>query len=175
MTERFDFSHENENFEKTERSNQRNLVPTDKPDFELEQAAGQKETDASRGVWVDTGIHNIPINKIDLSDSYVNGPEDFQHVPYSEMVRGVRILENEVRPAVEQGADNEHFRELDQQRGVDYAHGTQRVYETFYGGEPIKLNKIGDRYVIDGGYHRLYVAKELRLDSIPARVLERRL
>jgi hypothetical protein len=75
---------------------------------------------------------------------------------------------------VEKGAGVDDFQNLDLQRGVNYAHGSQRVYEAFYGQEPIRLNKIGDRYEVVNGYHRLYVAKEMNLSTVPARVIEKK-
>jgi hypothetical protein len=38
--------------------------------------------------------------------------------------------------------------------------------------ERIRLTKIGDKCTVENGYHRLTVAKELGLHSIPASVVE---
>lgn len=153
----------------------RTFRPTDSSSEGHEQAleSGKPESPQT-GDWVDSGIQNVSLDAIDVQDSYVETPDDFKKVSHEEMTRGMEVLESEVRPAVEQGFDADHFREVDQARGVDYAHGTQRVYEAFYGDEPIRLNRIGDRYEVVNGYHRLYVAREMGLDTVPARVIEKR-
>lgn len=126
-----------------------------------------------QGDWVEKGIQYVPVDKIDVSASYVKNETDFKKVSHQDMAKGMQTLQNEVRPAVDQGADGDYFYRLDQQRGLDYAHGSQRVYEAFYGQEPIRLEKIGDRYSVTNGYHRLFVAKELGIETIPASVVEK--
>jgi len=155
------------------------LQPNDKhlerlEPLETEQGTVPKETE-SHSEWVDRGIQNVPLDKIDFSDNYVKGPADFQHgSSFSEMAQGMKTLENDVRPAVERGGGVDYFRQLDQQRGLDYSHGSLRAYDTFYGKNAISLAKIGDRYqVANGGYHRLYVARELHMQSVPAHVIEK--
>lgn len=142
--------------------------------IEKEQGIAPKEAE-SHSEWVDRGIQDVPLETIDFSDNYVKGPGDFQHgSSYNEMARGMKALEEDVRPAVERGEGADYFRELDQQRGLDYAHGSLRAYDTFYGRNAISLTKIGDHYqVANGGYHRLYVARELQMQSIPAHVIEK--
>jgi hypothetical protein len=146
-----------------------------KPGIETEQALDPKEGKTDEGKWVDTGIQDVPVDKIDDSDTYVNSTDDFHKVSHEEMVRGFNTLQSDVRPAVEKGADVEHFRKLDQQRGLEYENGTQRVYEAFYGKDAVRLDKVGDRYLATNGFHRIYVAKELGLATIPARVIEKRI
>jgi hypothetical protein len=124
--------------------------------------------------WVEQGIQDVPVDKIDLSESPVKSEMDFHKTSHDEMVRGFDTLKKEIRPALEKGADTDYFRNLDQQRGVDYAHGTQRVYEAFYGKDAIRIEKIGDHYTVINGYHRLFVAKELNVPNVPASVVEKR-
>jgi hypothetical protein len=175
MSERFDYSEEpKENVDTTEWKVQRNFREIERPGMEFEQSIGMKESEADKGQWIDAGIQNVPVDKIDDSDTYVYGPEDFKKVSREEMVHGLETLQSEVRPAVENGADKEYFRSLDQERGLDYPNGTQRIYESFYGQDAIRLDKIGDRYMVVNGYHRIYAAKELELETLPARVVEKR-
>jgi hypothetical protein len=89
------------------------------------------------------------------------------------MVDGVRRFAKTVLPAVRNRANAEDFDELDRQNGVDYEHGIRRIYDAFYGNDPIRLEKIGNTYKVVGGYHRLHVAKELGLTEIPASVVEK--
>ncbi len=128
---------------------------------------------AAPGAWVERGIQNVPLAQIDLSESWVKSVEDFHKVPHEEMVEGMHKLEEVVRPAVENGADGDYFMRLDQERGLDYAHGYQKIYEAFYGrSDPIRLEKSGDTYTVINGYHRLLVAREAGLSNIPARIVE---
>jgi hypothetical protein len=123
------------------------------------------------GVWEKQGIQDVPLEQIDLSDSHVHNADDFEKVSYEEMVEGLRKLEEVVHPAVRGGAHADYFSQLDAEQRLDYAHGYLKVYESFYAGDgPIKLEKIGDRYKVDHGHHRLFVARQLGLKTIPASV-----
>jgi ParB-like chromosome segregation protein Spo0J len=56
---------------------------------------------------------------------------------------------------------------------VDYEHGLERLYDAFYGSDPIRLTKrLDGRYEVTGGYHRLLVARETGLEKIAASVAE---
>jgi len=124
-------------------------------------------------VWIDRGIMDVPLSQIDTSDSSVHGPADFrQSSPHDLMLEGVRRLDAVIRPAVQQGADGDDFSAYDTQHDLDHAHGYRRVYDAFYGDEPIRLNKDGDRYTVEAGYHRLFVAQEAGLITIPAQIIE---
>ena len=125
------------------------------------------------GTNVAPGIQDVSLDQIDLSDTYVHCLADFRdRAPHDELVEAIRKLEATVQPAVGQGADGDYFARLDAQQGLDYAHGYQRVYETFYGSfEPIRLEHVGSAYKVVGGYHRLFVARELGLSTIPAHIV----
>jgi hypothetical protein len=140
--------------------------------LETEQGIGQVEKEAANK-WVDNGIQNVPVEKVNTSDSRVKGPENFEKVSYEEMKRGTEIMTNFIRPNVEQGWTAENFRAYDQAKGLDYRGSTLRIYDAYYGRNPISVCKIGDSYTIaNGGYHRMFVAKEMRVDTVPARVYE---
>jgi len=169
------FEQTNEHSEVFDEALHRDFRQLEEPSAAGEQMAEGPETEVPRqGEWVDTGIHEVPVGAIDVADTYVHGESDFQKVSHEDMVHGFERLENEVRPAVERGVDEEYFRTLDMQRRLDYQDGSQRVYEAFYGDDAVRLNKIGDRYEMVNGYHRLYVAKELGIDTVPARVIEQK-
>jgi hypothetical protein len=117
------------------------------------------------------GVRDVAIDQIDLSDSPIRGPADFHKVPYDDVVEGLGKLEEVVRPAVVDGADAGYFERLDAERGLSYEHGYQRVYDAFYGTDAIRLERVGERYAVINGYHRLFVAQALGLATIPARVV----
>ncbi|MFX1355112.1 MAG: hypothetical protein ACFFGP_14250 [Promethearchaeota archaeon] len=138
----------------------------------IEAIQGKKDT-PSEGEWEDRGIQDVSVDHVDLSDSPVQDAGDFHKVSHEEMVDGFRKLEEEVRPAVAKSADADDFSRLDEDRGLDYEHGYRRVYDAFYGNNSIRLDKVGDSYSVVNGYHRLAVARELGLKTVPARVIEK--
>lgn len=122
------------------------------------------------GEVVDKGIQEIPLSAIDTSDTHVNGPADFsEQVTYADMQQKFQILEKTVKPVVAQGNNDDYASRLYEPNGLRSEEGS--VYDFFYGGEAIRLVKMGDHYKVDHGYHRLYVAKELDIDSVPARII----
>ena len=140
--------------------------------LETEQGVSQLETE-SPNKWVDNGIQNVPVDKVDISDSHVKGPEDFEKVSYEEMKRGTEVMTNFVKPNVESGWTASEFRAYDQAKNLDYQHGTLKIYDAFYGRNPISVCKVGDSYTIaNGGYHHMYIAKDMELETVPARVYE---
>ena len=141
---------------------------------EIKQQVVPKEGE-KRWVYENKGIQNVPLDKISFEDNPIKNPADFHKVSHDEMVRGFQRLENEVRPAVEKGATAEYFSSYDKEHSLPPAQGTEQIYSSFYGHEAIQLVKDGDRYFVgNGGYHRLFVARELRLETVPARVLEKK-
>jgi len=139
----------------------------------IEAIQGKKDT-PGEGEWVDRGIQDAPVDRVDLSDSPVHDTGDFHKVSHEKMIEGFRKLEEEVRPAVAKGANGDYFSRLDDERGLDYEHGYRRAYDAFYGDDAIRLDKVDETYTVVNGYHRLAVAQELGLRAVPARVIERR-
>lgn len=123
------------------------------------------------GTWVDTGIQMVDLDRIDLSNSPVANMGDFHKVSAQEMQEGLRKLEDVVAPAVAQGADGDYFSRLDTAQGLDYAHGYRRIYDAFYGQDCIRLDQVGDHYQVVNGYHRLFLARQMGIKSLPARVI----
>ena len=131
----------------------------------------------SGSAWVEKGICNTPIKdilkQIDFNESHVKEAKDFGKVAHETMLEGFRKLQEVVLPAVEQGADGDYFAKLDQEQGLQYEHGYERVYDAFYGDDAIRVNKMGEKYDVINGYHRLFVAKELGLETLPIQIVER--
>ncbi len=119
-------------------------------------------------------LQEVNIDKIDLSSSPVTSSQDFHKVSYQEMVEGLQKWQNVVAPAVAQGADGDYFSQLDATLGHDYAHGYRRIYDAFYGQDCIKLEQVGDRFIVINGYHRLFVARKLGITALPAQIVKRR-
>ena len=164
-----DYSREEENLDGTFRQ---------KPEFnkkELSQtgiSAVQGETDAQQD-WVDQGIMDVKVADLPNPEG-VSGPEDFNHhISYEDAVRACEQLP-EVQQEVNSGKTGEDYTTEDEAAGLSYPEGKRRVYDLFYSeSDPIKLDKDGDTYDIVSGRHRIYVAKAVGLESVPARVVEK--
>jgi hypothetical protein len=125
--------------------------------------------------WIDAGFQTIRVDAVDIRDlDHVRSSDDFRKVSKEEMIEGFKKLDSIVAPAVRRGADNDYFRRLDQAEGLSYQNGYQRIYEAFYGDSSIRLERDGEVYGVVNGAHRLYVARELGRESVPARVIERK-
>ncbi len=121
----------------------------------------------------DARIRDVPLSAIDLSDLNVYGPEDPRGDSYAQIAGGVHKLESTVRPGVAAGQGREDFHALDEAQGLNPAvDGYTKVYDSFYGGDPVTLTKMGERYKVEKGRHRLFVARNEGLHSLPARVNE---
>ena len=134
----------------------------------------KEKTSFVQNDWVDIGIVDVEIDKINLTDSWVHSTSDFHKVSYEEMRQGLEDLQKVVHPAVDQGATGDDFGQIDQANSRDYSHGYQRIYDAFYGEGSIRLTRVGDKYEVTNGYHRLFVAKEMGMKTIPARVIQKR-
>ncbi len=122
--------------------------------------------------WVDRGIINVPVADLPAPDG-VSSPDDFDHhISWEDAVRATQQLP-QIQEEVHLGKMGDDFDTQDQVNGLEYAHGQRRIYDLYYGLDPIQVDKIGAQYTINAGRHRIYAAKALGLDTIPARVMEK--
>lgn len=138
--------------------------------------AMQGEADApAPGDWVDRGIQDVPVADLPEPEG-VEDASDFEKVSPEEMQVGLARLQ-EMKPVIDsgEGANTDYWREFDRQRGLAYPDGYQKVYESFYGQDAIRLNKDGNQYDIVNGRHRIFMARQMGMDTVPARVIEKRL
>lgn len=115
-------------------------------------------------------IHDILLNMIDLSDSPVHDEADYHKVSKAEMVAGFEKL-TQVRRWISQGATEQQLYDESRAQGQSEVQGYHNIYQIFYGESAIALEKVGDRYRVLNGYHRLAVAQELGWTTIPAKVI----
>lgn len=132
---------------------------------------GGSTTFSCRGEQTAAGIQDVDLTLVDLSDSPVADTGDFHKVSAQEMEEGLRKLQDVVAPAVAQGADGDYFSRLDATQGLNYARGYRRIYDAFYGQDCIRLEKVGDRYQVVNGYHRLFLARQMGIKTLPARIV----
>lgn len=100
--------------------------------------------------------------------------DDYKKVAKAEMQRGFAVLQRDVLPAIKRDvANRDYFFQLDQQTGQAYEHGVQRIYEAFFGDEPITLDRNRDSatFNVTLGRHRLKVARELGWPAVPAKLI----
>jgi len=135
-------------------------------------AVDQSTTPIPSGVLQEvSSIQDIPLEQIDWEDVGRLDVDDYHKVTHEEIHQGLRKLEQVVRPAVQKGATADDFSRMDEAQGLDYANGYRRIYDAFYGqNECIVVEKVGDRYQVINGRHRLLLARELGLSSLPMRV-----
>jgi hypothetical protein len=127
-----------------------------------------------KDVWEDKGVIDVPV--ADLPDPEgVESPQDFDHHITWEDAQSATKQLPEIQDLVKNGKTGDDFSTEDQAAGLDYAHGKRRVYDLYYGSNPVRLDKDGDHYDIVSGRHRIYAAKELGLSTVPARVKEKRI
>jgi len=125
------------------------------------------------GQWAETRVHNFDISN--LLPEGIQGSSDFKKVEFDEMQDGLKKLQ-EMKPIIAQGiGDNrDYWADIDKKKGLDYPNGYQRVYEAFYGTEPIRIVKDGDKYDITNGRHRIWAAKQLGIQTLPLVLVERK-
>lgn len=131
------------------------------------------DTAAKSAAWMNLGVQDVPLDSIDVGDSPVHGSDDYRKVSEAEMRAGLERFNKVVRSNVAKGRGADYFRDLDASMGLSYPDGYLRLYEAFYGGDAIRLNRVGERYEVVNGYHRLRLARLLGWHTIPAHVTAR--
>lgn len=118
-------------------------------------------------------IREIPLSMIDLGDALPADEADFKKVSKAEMIAGFAKLA-QVRRWISQGATDSWLYDVDQAAragGTPEAQSHHNIYRVFYGPDAISLERVGNRYRVINGQHRLAIAKELGWTTIPARVV----
>lgn len=123
--------------------------------------------------WVDMGVCDVPVREIPSPEG-IHNSQDFLKVSESEMRTGLARLQ-EMKPIIDsgEGMDSDYWGRVDAEKGFDYEHGYRRVYDAFYGHDAIRLVKDGDKYDIINGRHRIWLAKRMDIETLPARVIKR--
>lgn len=125
----------------------------------------------SGSAFLPSGFAYIPIAAV-IPDEYAAIDEhSFQKMPLPEMKIALATLVQTIIPLVQQGADGDHFRQLDETALRPYEHGLQRVYDLFFGQDSIVAERDGPHYRLTGGRHRVWLAAQLGLPVLPARIL----
>ena len=136
-------------------------------------STGPTTAGSDRSRFAEKGI--VAINVADIPDGEI-GPlsvSDFRKYSYDEMLEGARRFDSDVRPAVEAGSGRDYFQQKDREAGSDYEHGLERLYDAYYGSEPIRVTRLkSGRMEVTNGRHRLFVAKQAGIPTVPASMAE---
>ena len=113
----------------------------------------------------------VPLALIDDSGSGVGGPADFgKGYSASDLEWALEKFISIVMPDVARGATLDDFRARDHREGRMGTRSYEMTYCGFFGGDAITLSSHSSTYGVGNGYHRIWVAKRMGLDSVPARV-----
>jgi hypothetical protein len=123
----------------------------------------------------DLGIVDVPVADLPAPED-VNGPEDFNHHISWEDARSAAEQLPQIQKEMAEGKTADDFADEDAAAGLDWKEGKRRVYDLFYcETDPVRLDKVGDSYSILAGRHRIYAAKTVGLETIPAHVVEKKI
>ena len=128
---------------------------------------------STRANWK-TYTANVSVNDLPEPEG-ITGSQDFQKVSEPDMKAGLLRLQ-EMQSLIDSGgaaANGDYWSKVDADKGLTYEHGYRRIYDTFYGNDAIRVTKDGDRYDIVNGRHRIWLAKQMGIDTLPMRVVER--
>lgn len=121
------------------------------------------------------GIRDVPLSQINNPE--VNSPEDFRPGSYEGLHRDLERLQ-ELDPHIEAGQGEQTADAWDRQQKLGhyteegYTRGYTDAHKTYYETDPIALSPTEDgRYEIINGRHRVYLAHEMGLETIPARIV----
>jgi len=134
---------------------------------------GAAAADAGISRFCERGF--VAINVAEIPDEEIGSlsADDFHKYPHEEMLMGARRFDLEVRPAAEAGSGRDYFQQKDRESGADYEHGLERLYDSYYGSEPIRVTKLkSGRLEVTNGRHRLFVAKEAGIRTVPVSLVE---
>ena len=90
------------------------------------------------------------------------------------MQAGLKRLD-EMLPMIKsgEGKDGDYWSDLDRVKGLDYQTGYRSVFDAFYGDDAIRVTFDKSNYDIVNGQHRIWLAKQMGIDSLPIRLVKR--
>jgi hypothetical protein len=151
-------------------------LPNSKENIEPVSKAGiqsiQGENNKVENDWVDHGIIDVPVKDLPTPEG-VSNTSDFNHHISWENAKSASEQLPDIQKEVNNGKSAEDFSKEDELAGLDNSHGKRKVYDLYYGNDPVAVEKIGDQYNIITGRHRIFAAQTLGLETIPARVMEK--
>lgn len=139
-----------------------------------EQASAKYSTSDNR--WIEHGIQDVEVHKLpDTEIAEITGEKDFGKVPKDVMEAGIKRY-SEMKQIIDSGEGNhwEYWAKIDKEKGLEYPNGYQSTYEAFYGKDAIRIERDGDKQRILNGRHRVWLAKQMGIKTLPASIIERK-
>ncbi|HEY1731472.1 MAG TPA: hypothetical protein VGG15_06975 [Terriglobales bacterium] len=125
------------------------------------------------------GFQWVPISEIDTAKELANLSTEKRTKPisYEDMQHGYDTLRTKILPAINDPAhpaDKDTFRDRDTADAVPHEKGILRIYEAFFGNDPIHLDRgRSDKlFSIDGGRHRIKVAMDAGWTAVPVKTTD---
>lgn len=114
------------------------------------------------------GMEDIEIQRV-INDR--SSPLNFEKASRAHVEWGLDKLKTVVEPALRMGKGPDYFAKRDKDERLSGERSYSGVYNWFYNSDhAIKLTRASGGYVVSNGYHRLAVARELGLETLPALV-----
>ena len=143
--------------------------------YEPQIEAQSKVAAATDAVPEVGGIRDVPVSQINSPE--INGPEDFRPGSCEGLRQDMEHLQ-ELKPSIEAGQGEQTADAWDRRQQLGhytaegYTRGYTDAYKTYYESDPVALSPTDDsRYEIINGRHRVYLAHEMGLETIPARIV----
>lgn len=115
----------------------------------------------------------VPLSLIDDSDSNVHSAGDFgKGFTPADLEWAHEAFISVIMPGIARGSTLVDFRERDQREGRTGTRSYADTYSGFFGDTKIMLDANGPNFTVANGYHRIWVARSIGLDAIPAKVSE---
>lgn len=119
------------------------------------------------------GVQEIDLSLIDFSGNPIVGSFGRGGLTITDYRWAVETWDTVVRPGVAAGLTRDDFADRDTERGARPPRSVAEVYDMFLGGDAINVSRSPDGgWSLGGGRHRIEVARQLGLTTLPMRVLE---
>ncbi len=104
----------------------------------------------------------------------ISGGAAFAHHATEAGLRVAIQRWEEMKPRIVsgEGEGSDYWAAQDRAKGLEYQDGYQRVYDTFYGSQHIRVEKTGNDFSIIHGRHRIWLAKRMGIRELPMEIVE---
>ncbi len=150
--------------------------PTDqlKPALGGDNAGKAKDNVAQLTEMMEQSVNIQDVSIAELPEPEgISGSEDFTKYSSETLQSGIEKLQ-EMKPVIDNGTGNssDYWYNYDQAHGLDVPNGYQIVYDSYYGDDHIRVEKDGDNCDIINGRHRIWLAQQMGVESLPMEVVD---
>jgi hypothetical protein len=119
-----------------------------------------------------SSVKHVELSAIDTSDREISAADFQKGYSPDDLKWAYHALHEVVMPGVAAGRGRDYFTRRDAAEGRQGTRSYSDTFGGFFGDDAIRLERRGDKYVVTNGYHRIWIAKQMGLQSVPARVVE---